>query len=226
MTPADVNGAVARAVGVREVPLSCLGAGLYGSPVALRMGLDPEGVAERVRAEPGVAGVEVSGGFIRVRVDVGDVVRGVLEAGEAYGRVVVPPGGWADRPRTFDNPGFRVRYAYARAVAVERWAREYGVGETPSEALNDLELAVVARLGELPGRAAQAERERRPRALVMCLERLADAYHDVHERCPALPVGDERVSAVHEGRVALARAVRTALGNGLKMIGETPRERI
>ncbi len=59
-----------------------------------------------------------------------------------------------------------------------------------------------------------------------CLERLAGAYHDVHERCPALPRGDEKPGAVHAARVTLAEAARIALGNGLNMIGETPRERI
>ncbi|TDD66330.1 hypothetical protein E1298_40470 [Actinomadura rubrisoli] len=80
--------------------------------------------------------------------------------------------------------------------------------------------------GDLPGRAAQAARERDARPLVFCLERVAGAYHDVHERCPAVPRGDEKPGAVHAGRVSLAEAARIALGNGLNMIGETPRERI
>ncbi|KAB2345925.1 DALR anticodon-binding domain-containing protein [Actinomadura rudentiformis] len=226
MTPADVSSAIARAVGVREVPLTCVGAGLYGSPVALRMGLDPEGVAERVREEPGILGVETSGGFLTVSVGVAETVQSVLDEGDAYGRAEVPRGGWADRPRIFENPGFRVRYAYARAVAVGRRARDLGLRGGTAEGLRGEELAVVGALGDFPGRAAQAERERDASALMKCLERLADAFHGVYERCPALPQGDEKPGAVHEARVTLAKAARIALGNGLKMIGETPRERI
>lgn len=81
-------------------------------------------------------------------------------------------------------------------------------------------------LGDVPGRAAQAERERDARPLMFCLERVAGAYHDVHERCPAVPQGDEEPGAVHAGRVGLAEAVKVVLGNGLNVIGETPRERI
>ncbi|WP_420830911.1 DALR anticodon-binding domain-containing protein [Actinomadura graeca] len=88
------------------------------------------------------------------------------------------------------------------------------------------ELSLVEALGDVPGRAAQAERERDAGPLVFCLERVAGAYHDVYERCPAVPQGDGKPGAVHAGRASLAGAVRIALGNGLQMIGETPRERI
>ncbi|TDC56435.1 hypothetical protein E1281_07055, partial [Actinomadura sp. KC345] len=60
MTPADVSGALVRAVrdavaeGELDVPVPdrvvvfCRGAGVYESPVALRLGVDPEVVARRV----------------------------------------------------------------------------------------------------------------------------------------------------------------------------------
>lgn len=191
--------------------MACLGAGVFGSPVALRLGLDAEVVAEKVAEEPGVLSVEASRGFLTVRVRPGDVVRGVLGDSE-YGWAEVPGGSWSDRPRTFENPGFRVRYAFARAVAVRRRALDLGVEAEVGEP----EALVVECLGDLPGRARQAERERDPGALMRCLERLADAYHGAYER-------DAGLSA---GHVALARAVEIALGNGLKMIGENPRERI
>jgi arginyl-tRNA synthetase len=55
---------------------------------------------------------------------------------------------------------------------------------------------------------------------------IADAYHDVHERCPALPKGDEHVGDRHIARIGLARAVRIVLGNGLRMLGEMPDDRL
>ncbi|MGC4951845.1 DALR anticodon-binding domain-containing protein [Actinomadura citrea] len=191
------------------------GGGVFESPVALRLGVDPWVIARRV-------GGSVSGpGFVRVVV--GPELVEVIRRDPGYGVARVPSGGWSEWPRTFENPGFSVRYAYARACWVGRWARELGVGAGPFE--GDAE-ELLGALGDVPGRAAQAERERDARPLMLCLESVAGAYHEVHERCPALPVGDEEPRAAHAGRVGLAEAVKVVLGNGLNMIGETPRERI
>ncbi|MFF0526158.1 DALR anticodon-binding domain-containing protein [Actinomadura nitritigenes] len=231
MTPAEVSDALVAAardavaaggldVAVPdEVLVLARGAGVFESPVALVLGIGPEAIAARV-------GGTVSGrGFVRVEVPAADVVEGILRDPD-YGLARVPRFGWDDRPRTFENPGFSVRYAYARACWVGRWARELGVGEGALVEPADAETRLVGALAEVPGRAAQAEREGDARPLAFCLERVAGAYHDVHERCPAVPLGDEKPGAVHAGRAGLARAARVALGNGLKMIGETPRERI
>lgn len=200
------------------------------TPVVLRAGRGRAGaevVAERLREWPGVGGVEVGGdGFLTIRVaEPGALAAGIVAAGRAYGRVL--SGGWPDRPRTFQNPGFSVRYAYARAAAVQRRADDLGVAGGDPVGLGDVrELRLLGCLGELPGRSAQAVRERDAEPLKRQLERVADAYHEVYERCPALPVGDERPGAVHGARRTLAEATRIAIGNGLHMIGEEPRERI
>ncbi|QFG24241.1 hypothetical protein [Actinomadura sp. WMMB 499] len=213
MTPADVSAALVAAVrdaaargeyagGVpADVPVFARGPGVFESPVALRLGLDPEGIARRV-------GGVVSRGLVRIVVPVGELVERVRND-PGYGVADVPEFAWDEWPRTFENPGFVVRYAYARARWAVRWAGEPDVARTEYGAA---ESALVSLLGDFPGRAAQAERERDARPLVLCLEKVAWAYHDVHER----PVG----------RVALAEAVSVVLGNGLNMIGETPRERI
>lgn len=231
MTPAEVSVALAAAVrdavadGELAVPVPddvgvvSRGAGVYESPVALRLGVDPGVIARRV------GGVVTEHGFVQVVVEPGQVVRAVLRD-PGYGVAITPGFEWDEWPRTFENPGFRVRYAYARGVWVGRWAEELGIEPGPLGHLEPEETTLVRLLGELPGRAAQAERERDARPLVSCMERLATAYHDVHERCPAVPGGDEKPGAVHAGRVSLARAVCVALRNGLNMIGETPRERI
>ena len=190
------------------------GRGVFESPVALRLGVEPEVIARRV-------GGVVAGGFVRVVLTVGEILEAVLRdprSGVARG----PGGVWDEWPRTFENPGFSVRYAYARACWVGRWARELGIGDGPLGA-GSLESELVWALGDVPGRAEQAERERDARPLMLCLEKVAGAYHDVHERCPAVPKGDEEPVP---GRVGLARAVEVVLGNGLNVIGEIPRERI
>lgn len=195
------------------------GRGVYESPVALRLGVDPWVIARRVGGSVGERG------FVRVVLTAAEVVEGVL-SDSGYGVARVPRGRWKEWPRTFENPGFSVRYAYARACWVGRWAAELGVGKGPLRDVRTEESDLVGELGDVPGRAGQAERERDARPLMFCLERVAGAYHDVHERCPAVPQGDEEPGAVHAGRVGLAEAVKVVLGNGLNMIGETPRERI
>lgn len=190
------------------------GNGVFESPVALRLGVDPGAVARRV-------GGTVSGpGFVRVVVSAEECVDAILGDPE-YGVAKVPERKWNEWPRTFENPGFSVRYAYARACWVGRWAADLGMVRGPLDEPRPEELELVAALGDVPGRARQAERERDARPLLFCLERVAGAYHDVHERCPAVGPG-----TADAGRVGLAEAVRVVLGNGLNMIGETPRERI
>ncbi|MBO2448194.1 anticodon-binding protein [Actinomadura barringtoniae] len=220
MTPADVRRALARAAGA-PVEVRSLGAGAYGAVVE-----EPQVVAERMRSAAGVLGVEVSGAFLTVRVAPEGVVSGILAEGNSYGdKGFVGPAGWSDRPRTFENPGFRVRYAFARSFWVGEWARELGVRGGDVSGRNE-ELLLLGALGELPGRADQARRERQALPLVRFLVRLGDIYHDFFERYPAVPKGDEKPGAVHAARVTLASVVGIALGNGMKMIGETPRERI
>ncbi|MQY06852.1 Arginine--tRNA ligase [Actinomadura sp. RB68] len=221
-----MSAALAAAVGAAEAPVSVRGPGVYASPVALRMGLDAEAVAERVRSRPGIQGVSVVRGLLVVRVEAGALAAGIVAEGPRYGAARVPRGEWREWPRTFANPGFCVRFAYARAAWVRRWAADLGVGAGEPVGYAGDELTLLGVLAEMPGRSAQAEREGDARVFQAYLERLAGAYHDVHEGCPALPRGDEKPGAVHAARVTLAEAARIALANGLYMIGETPRERI
>ncbi|MFE9106025.1 hypothetical protein [Actinomadura geliboluensis] len=209
MTPGDalvraVRDAVADGEIDVAVPESVVvfgrGRGVFESPVALRLGVDPEVIARR-------AGGVVRDGFVRVVLAAGELVEQIL-GDPRYGVAARVPGGvWDEWPRTFENPGFSVRLAYARACWVERW------GESAPFRGGALESELVWAMGDVPGRAEQAERERDARPLMLCLERVAEAYHEVHEHRP-------------EGRAGLARAVKVVLGNGLNMIGETPRERI
>ncbi|MFC4913234.1 DALR anticodon-binding domain-containing protein [Actinomadura gamaensis] len=228
MTPAVVSGVLRDAVRdvagveVGDVALRCVGAGVYASPVALRLGLDAEGLVEAV-SHRGIA-AEVDAGFVILRVRAGALPEAIVDD-PGYGLVGgVPECRLSDRPRVFENPGFSVRYAYARARAVQRRAGEFGVRGGPVEPAGD-ELALIQVLGEMPGWARSAARKGDGSVLARALFQVADAFHTVYERCPALPV-EEKPSAVHASRVTIAAAAGIALRNGLTMIGETPRERI
>ncbi|MEV5572695.1 DALR anticodon-binding domain-containing protein [Spirillospora sp. NPDC052269] len=190
--------------------------------MAFRLGLDAGAVAEAISHDE--ISAEIDQGFVILRVRAGALAEAIADDSEYAVAAGVPSVELSDRPRVFENSGFSVRFAYARAMAVQRRAADFGVRCGRVEPAGD-ELPLIQVLGELPGWARSAARKKDGRLLVQALVEVADAYHTVYERCPALPVG-EKPSAVHASRVTIAAAAGIALRNGLTMIGETPRERI
>lgn len=188
------------------------------------------GVVEEVGRIPGVARAGVRGsGLLVVEVGVpGDLVGEVLLLPERGGGVT-GDGGWEEWPLTWENPGFVVRYAYARAAAVRRWgvelgvvARTAGVGEGFSGVAlgSRVERRVVRVLAEVFSRREKGEVGR------AYLERLAEVYHDAFEQVAAVPRGDEAVTEAHVARVWMAEAVRRVLGEGMRGLGVVPLERM
>lgn len=248
VTPGELSSAVIDAVraavadGEFAVPIpdavrvQATATGDYATPVPLRLAKAagrpaPEIgaiLARRVSRYAGVDSARVTGpGFLTITMDAPLIAR----IDETYGVISVPAATWPARPMTFDNPGFRVRFAYARASGVRRHAADLGLdadtGHEHHEHLGDpREQRLLALLAEFPVRAEQAQRQNDPRPFTRHLELVADAYHDVHEQCPALPKGDETAGERHTARLGLARAARIVLGNGLRMLGEMPHDRL
>ncbi|MGI5160486.1 anticodon-binding protein [Microbispora sp. CA-102843] len=211
----------------------------FVSTAALRGTAEPAGeaaerLAVRLRAVPGVRRVDVRpNGFLVIGVATpGEIVHDVLAAPLAVSPpakgsppATGPEAGaaapWPDFPRTWDNPGFAVRYAYVRAGAVQRWARDLGVptGAAARPELLDgpFDRAVLRVLAELPSR-----RESRDPGWAAYLERLAEVYHAAVERASPIPRGDEAPSEVHAARVRMGEAVRRVLGEGLAELGVAP----
>ncbi|MEV7908047.1 DALR anticodon-binding domain-containing protein [Streptomyces anulatus] len=222
----------------REAPEE-LAARLRALPGIADVRVRPGGFLEIVVAVPGELLTEI--GTASPPVPEAGAVPSVSEAGavppvpgdgrspcrdDGDGSPVPQAGGvpsWPDFPRTWENPGFAVRYAHVRAVAVRRWAAELGVGgEFRPELLDGREdRAVLRLLAEVYGR-----RVSRDPGWAAYAEQLALAYHDAFERAPALPVGDEEPTALHTARVRLARAVRDVLAEALAAIGETAPDRL
>ncbi|GLY77194.1 arginine--tRNA ligase [Actinoallomurus iriomotensis] len=213
-------------------PVEATATGDYATPLPLRLARAagrsaPEVaaiLAKRLAKRPGVRTARTTGpGFLTITMDTPLTAR----IDESYGLMAVPPAElWPTRPLTFDNPGFRVRFAYARACGVRRHAADLGMRETDGPLDDPRERLLIGLLADFPGRAEQAARQNDPRPFTRHLERIADAYHDVHEQCPALPRGDESVDTRHTARLGLARAARIVLGNGLRMLGEMPEDRL
>ncbi|MFJ1745015.1 ArgS-related anticodon-binding protein NrtL [Streptomyces sp. NPDC088116] len=154
-----------------------------------------------------------------------------------------------DHPHTGDellvqresNPFFRVRYAYARTRALARNAARFGI--TPDEAEHTgyeeyeehtayaeyeayatphaatTTAMLLTALGDHPAALEAAARLRAPDRLARHLEHTAEAFLRFQETASPLPVGDEKPSAAHRSRLALAEAAGAVLAGGLSLLG-------
>lgn len=123
------------------------------------------------------------------------------------------------------NPLFRVRYAHARARALTRNAAALGFTGTPVTpnplpaplTTPDVTTPLVTALTEYPSALARAATHRAPDRLARHLVVLADALLAFQHT--VLPRGDEKPSAAHRARLALAEAAGTVLAGGLSLLG-------
>ncbi|MGW2720488.1 ArgS-related anticodon-binding protein NrtL [Streptomyces sp. NPDC001492] len=132
-----------------------------------------------------------------------------------------------DRPRiTADhlvqresNPLFRVRYAHARTRALSRNAADLGFTPEPGDVEHVQEdvAALLAVLADHPRVLARAAAQRTPDSLARHLVTVADAVLAVLP--VVLPRGDEKPSAAHRARLALAEAAGAVLAGGLSLLG-------
>ncbi|MEU7648642.1 ArgS-related anticodon-binding protein NrtL [Streptomyces huasconensis] len=118
------------------------------------------------------------------------------------------------------NPLFRVRYAHARCRALSRNAAALGFDAHPGDVHpHDIPRpqALLAALGDHPAVLAAAARHRAPDRLARHLVVTADAL--LAYQHAVLPRGDEKPSATHRARLALAEAAGTVLAGGLSLLG-------
>ncbi|MGW6745351.1 ArgS-related anticodon-binding protein NrtL [Streptomyces sp. NPDC055025] len=136
------------------------------------------------------------------------------------------------------NALFRVRYAHARTRAVVRNAAQLGVTPAPDRYTEDTPgippaepparttpaqatatSALFTALGDHPAVLEAAARLRAPDRLARHLELTAEAFLCFQESCRPLPIGDEKPSAAHRSRTALAEAAGAVLAGGLSLLG-------
>ncbi|MFD6226098.1 ArgS-related anticodon-binding protein NrtL [Streptomyces sp. NPDC060232] len=120
------------------------------------------------------------------------------------------------------NEFFRVRYAHARSRALVRNADQLGFHQEPGDV--DDAPALLRLLADHPLVLEAAAYHRAPERLVRNLVELADALLDFQYR--VLPQGDEKPSAAHRARLALADAAGTVLAGGLALLGMDAPERL
>lgn len=114
------------------------------------------------------------------------------------------------------NPLFRVRYAHARTRALSRNAAALGFTSAPGD-VQDNATHLVDALAVYPHTLATAARHRAPDRLARHLVTTADAMLAFQHT--VLPLGDEKPSAAHRARLALAEAAGTVLAGGLSLLG-------
>ncbi|MER5408007.1 ArgS-related anticodon-binding protein NrtL [Streptomyces sp. NPDC002769] len=113
------------------------------------------------------------------------------------------------------NPLYRVRYAHARTRALTRNAAALGFTGTPGDVPGADEL--LGALAEYPRALRVAATHRAPDRLARHLVTTADAFLALQHL--VLPLGDEKPSAAHRARLALAEATGTVLAGGLSLLG-------
>lgn len=123
--------------------------------------------------------------------------------------------------QTEANPLFRVRYAHARARAQLREAGRLGLtAAAPGEDIDATGAATLLTLLDAhPAVLTAAARRHAPDRLARHLEAVAGAFFDFHDAAPPLPVGEEKPSAAHRSRLAVAEAAGTVLAGGLTLLG-------
>ena len=126
-----------------------------------------------------------------------------------------------DRPRITDhhliqresNPLFRVRYAHARTRALSRNAADLGFDAVPG----DVPDGITALLADHPRILQASATHHAPDRLARHLVTVTDA---VLPFLPTvLPRGEQKPSAAHRARLALAEAAGTVLAGGLSLLG-------
>ena len=131
-----------------------------------------------------------------------------------------------------DVPAYAVRYAHAHAASALRQAADLGLGMGeaaefgPRLLAHPSEQALLDELSWLPERVAGAARRARPDVVPRCLERLAGAYFDCHEQCPAVGPGMAAGGPQAVARLWLAAATATALRAGLGLLGVDAPDRL
>ncbi|MFD4376391.1 ArgS-related anticodon-binding protein NrtL [Streptomyces sp. NPDC058486] len=121
------------------------------------------------------------------------------------------------------NPLFRVQYAHSRARRLLANGAQLGVPpvyETDVEGQDPL----AALLRDHPDVLLAAARHRAPDRVARHLEAVADALLGFQHT--VLPLGDEKPSAAHRSRLALAEAAGTVLAGGLSVLGISAPDRI
>ncbi|MBN2171648.1 MAG: arginine--tRNA ligase [Candidatus Krumholzibacteriota bacterium] len=130
------------------------------------------------------------------------------------------------REQSSKSPVFYAQYASARIAGVLRKAGEAGLAPADRRDLDDLamreELDLVRQLEQFPDLVADAAEAREPNRLFNYLQDVATLFHKFYHEHQIVSE-DDRLS---RARLALCRATRQVLANGLALMGVEAPERM
>ena len=134
------------------------------------------------------------------------------------------------------NPVYKVQYAHARLCRLLDLGREKGydvsgVGADPRLLAAPVERDLAGHLGEFPAFVERAAANRAPQVVCAYLEQTAGLVNSWYQsghpsRRPDLAALVEDDARLRHARLALARAARTVLRNGLAALGVPAPERL
>ncbi|MBC1335259.1 arginine--tRNA ligase [Listeria booriae] len=126
-----------------------------------------------------------------------------------------------------ENPVYYVQYAHARISSILRSGVEQGFALSKDANLallnSEADYDLLKVLGEFPDVVAEAAEKRIPHRIVRFLNDLAAAFHRFYNANKVLDVENKEVS---EARLALIKATRITLRNGLTLLGVSAPEKM
>lgn len=124
------------------------------------------------------------------------------------------------------NPVFYLQYAHARICSVLRKAEEVGFTADAAPDLglltHDAEVALIKTLRRFPAEIRKAAQARAPHYVPQYLREVAVAFTTFYDQCRIIGQDEALASA----RLALARATRIVLANGLTVLGISAPDRM
>jgi arginyl-tRNA synthetase len=130
-----------------------------------------------------------------------------------------------------DNPVFYVQYAHARICSVLRNAEAQGItfandADSRLDLLTDeAEFAVVKKMAGFPRLLEAAAAAHEPHRISFYLYELASEFHALWNKgkeAPQLRFILEGETELTQARLALLKAIRYCLANGMAILGVTP----
>lgn len=133
------------------------------------------------------------------------------------------------RSQSNDNPVFYVQYAHARICTMLEQADKQGFAMSSDEAIDfgllvaEKETDLLTKLGAFPQVVADAAKKYTPHHVTQYVFDLASLLHSFYNAEKVLSADKPELT---KARIALMKAVRITLANGLRMIGVTAPEKM
>ncbi|MGJ8730555.1 arginine--tRNA ligase [Listeria aquatica] len=119
-----------------------------------------------------------------------------------------------------ENPVYYVQYAHARIASILRSGEEKGIQVSDQADISllesEVEFDLLKVIGDFPDVVAEAASKRAPHRIVRFLNDLAAAFHRFYNTNKVL---DEENIPLTKARLALIKAAKINLKNGLKLLG-------